>query len=60
MEPFFDQQVKELYDDAYKIINAFLKEKRQTDNATIHIPATFKAEFFRIVDKVNLSLLAYI
>jgi len=58
MEPFFDQQVKQLYDDAYKIINAFLKEKRQTDKATLQISAEYKAEFFRLVDKVNLSLMA--
>ena len=58
MEPFFDQQVKQLYDDAYKIINAFLKEKRQTDKATLQISEEYKAEFFRLVDKVNLSLLA--
>jgi len=58
MEPFFDQQVKELYDDAYKIINAFLHEKRQTDDATLQIPTQFIADFFGLVDKVNASLLA--
>jgi predicted metal-dependent peptidase len=58
MEPFFNQQVKELYDDAYKIINGFLKQKRQTAAAMLQIPAEFKAEFFRLVDNVNASLLA--
>ncbi len=58
MEAFFDQQVKGLYDDAYKIINTFLQQKRQGDDAELQIPTEFEAEFFRLVDKVNLSLLA--
>lgn len=57
MESFFDQQVKGLYGNAYTIINAFLKEKRQTGNAKITIPESFAVEFFGLVDKVNASLL---
>ena len=58
MEPFFDQQVKNLYETAYNIIDTFLKEKRRDQAATLQIPPEFKTDFFRLVDRVNLNLLA--
>ena len=58
MEPFFDQQVKTLYETAYNIIDTFLKEKRRDQAATLQIPPEFKTDFFRLVDRVNLNLLA--
>ena len=58
MEPFFDQQVRNLYETAYNIIDTFLKEKRRDQAATLQIPPEFKTDFFRLVDRVNLNLLA--
>ena len=57
METFFDSQVKGLYDNAYSIINTFLKAKHIEDNSKINIPKEFQEEFFRLVDKVNLNLM---
>jgi len=57
METFFDSQVKGLYDNAYSIINIFLKAKHIEDNSKIKIPKEFQEEFFRLVDKVNLNLM---
>ncbi len=54
---YFENQVKMLYDNAYLIINHFLKEKRQDEHARIRIPEDFKSEFLHLVDKVSLSLL---
>lgn len=54
---YFENQVKTLYDNAYLIINQFLKEKRQDEHARIRIPEDFKSEFLQLVDKVSLSLL---
>ena len=57
MEPFFDNQVRRLYADAVKLINDFLRDHRQTGQARVPVPPEFAAEFFRLVDKVNLGLL---
>ena len=57
METCFDSQVKGLYEDAYKIIGAFLKDRHKADSSQISIPKEFKAAFFGLVDKVNLSLM---
>jgi predicted metal-dependent peptidase len=57
METYFANQVNELYEKAYKIIDNFLKAKHKEDNSQIHIPEDFKKEFFSFVDKVNLSLI---
>ena len=57
METFFDDQVKGLYENAFKIINRFLKERQREDHAQVPIPQAFRAEFFRLIDKVNLSLM---
>lgn len=57
METDFASLVKGLYEKAYKIIDTYVKENRQDDNAKLTIPEDFKAEFFSLVDKVNLSLM---
>jgi predicted metal-dependent peptidase len=58
MELFFDDQVKGLYESACNLINNFLKEHHKEDRSSkIHIPQDFKAAFFSLVDKVNLSLM---
>lgn len=57
MEPFFDEQVKKLYAEAYQIIDRFLKDRHTEKHAPIPIPPAFQAEFFRLIDKVNLSLM---
>ena len=55
MEPFFDDQVKDLYENACKLVTVFLKE--QDHSAKIHIPHDFKEAFFSLIDKVNLRLM---
>lgn len=57
MEPFFDDQVKGLYEKACAIITVFLKDQRKEDHVKIHIPPAFQEEFFSLADKVNLRLL---
>ena len=59
MESYFDKQVKYLYDKAEEIINtyAMLKANKKGENFDIDIPQDFKNEFFKLVDKVNLSLM---
>lgn len=55
----FDKQVKELYDEAIKIINSvsILKANRANEKFDVDIPQDFKSNFFNLVDKVNLSLM---
>lgn len=55
----FDKQVKELYDEAIKIINSIsiLKANRANEKFDVDIPQDFKNNFFNLVDKVNLSLM---
>lgn len=55
METYFDNQVTRLQTTARQIIDRFLKEKLAA--AQPAIPDAFKQDFFRLVDKVNLSLL---
>ena len=57
MEPFFDDQVKGLYESACTIISGFLKDQRKEDHVKIDIPPAFQKEFFSLADKVNLRLL---
>jgi predicted metal-dependent peptidase len=52
MENFLDDQVRGLYERAHKMIL-----KANHNNTEITIPKDFEEEFFRLVDKVNLSLL---
>lgn len=55
----FDKQVKELYDEAIKIINSIsiLNANRANEKFDVDIPQDFKNNFFNLVDKVNLSLM---
>lgn len=53
----FDQQVKELYEQANIIIQGFFQAEMDEDKAQMHIPEDFKKNFFSLVDKVNLSLM---
>jgi len=57
MEVNFDNVVKGLYESAYKIIDTFLKVNNKDEEAKLTIPEDFKAEFFSLVDKVNLGLM---
>nr|WP_312984568.1 VWA-like domain-containing protein [Clostridioides sp.] len=59
MHNYFDKQVKELYDEAIKIINSvsILKANRANEKFDVDIPQDFKNNFFNLVDKVNLSLM---
>lgn len=59
MQNYFNKQVKELYDEAIKIINSvsILKANRANEKFNVDIPQDFKDHFFNLVDKVNLSLM---
>jgi predicted metal-dependent peptidase len=57
MDTSFDQRTQRLYQEAYRIIDAFLRDKRQTSGTRLQIPAAFAAEFFQLVDHVNARLL---
>lgn len=57
METYFDQQVKKLYEEANKIITAFLKADPYDENSKIEIPEAFKEGFFSLISQVNLSLM---
>ena len=59
MESYFDKPAKYLYNKAEEIINtyAMLKANKKGENFDIDIPQDFKNEFFKLVDKVNLSLM---
>ncbi len=57
MESLFASQVQELNEQANTIINHYFTAKRQGDHAKINIPLGFQEAFFRLVDKVNLSLM---
>ena len=57
METLFETDAKSLYEKAYKMIAAFLKENHKNDHPKITVPKDFADDFFRLVDKVNLSLM---
>lgn len=57
MKTYFETHAERLYEEAYEIIQHFLRANRQGDNTQLHIPEDFKKEFFSLVDKVNLSLM---
>ena len=47
-----------LYDEAKTIITEFLRSSKQDASRKVPIPATFKENFFQLVDQVNLGLMA--
>ncbi|EGO63860.1 VWA-like domain-containing protein [Acetonema longum] len=56
----FDTQAQKLYIRSYELVQDFLRAARQNKSqgpSQVHIPADFAAEFFRLVDKVNLGLM---
>lgn len=59
METYFDKQKRELYDKSNTVIDTYLMSKanHKGDKFEVDIPQDFKAEFFRLVDKVSLSLM---
>ena len=59
MESYFDKQVKCLYERTDEIINkaTMLKANSNNEKIDIEVPRDFKDEFFKVVDKVNLSLM---
>lgn len=57
MKTCFDNLVNGLYEKADIIINNLFKAKRKDKHAKVTIPKEFKAEFFSLVDQVNLSLM---
>ncbi len=58
MEPFFDDEVKGLYESACNLITTYLKKHHKDDrSATVDIPHDFRAAFFSLIDQVNLSLM---
>ena len=59
MESYFEKQAKYLYHRAEEIIDTYsmLKANKKGEKFEIDIPQDFKDEFFKLVDKVNLSLM---
>ncbi len=57
METCFETLTKGLYEKAYKMITVFLSNNHNADNAKLTIPKDFAEEFFRLVDKVTVSLM---
>jgi len=59
MESYFDKQVSCLYERTDEIINkaTMLKANSNNEKIDIEVPRDFKEEFFKVVDKVNLSLM---
>lgn len=57
MDTCFETMTKELYQQAYKIITGFLSNNHNAEHAKLIIPKDFAEDFFRLVDKVTLSLM---
>ena len=59
MESYFERQVKDLYDKVNNIIDSadMYKAKRNGEKFQPEITKEFKEEFFKLVDKVILSLM---
>ena len=59
MKTNFEIQKEELYKKAEKIIDtyALAKANHKDEKFEIDIPQSFKNEFFKLVDKVNLSIM---
>ena len=57
METYFETHVNVLYEKSKKIVSIYLKENRRDEQPKITIPEDFKEDFFRLIDKVSLSLM---
>lgn len=57
MGTYFETLTEGLYEQANSIISNFIKAKRLDNKAGIKITDEFKADFFRLADKVNISLM---
>ena len=59
MESYFEKLKNELYIKADKIVNssAMFKALRASEKFEVDIPKDFEEEFFKLIDKVNLSLM---
>ena len=59
MESNFEKLKKELYNNANKIVSsaAMFKALREKEKLQLDIPKDFEEEFFKLIDKVNLSLM---
>ncbi|MGL5348309.1 MAG: vWA domain-containing protein [Peptostreptococcaceae bacterium] len=59
METYFTKQAKSLYIKAEDIINVYymLKANHKDEKFEIDIPKDFEIEFFKLIDKVTLSLM---
>ena len=59
METYFDKQRIDLYTKAEEVVNhyAVMKANRKGEEFEVEIPKDFSDEFFRLVDKVNLSII---
>lgn len=59
MESYFDKQRMALYSKAEEVVNhyAVLKANHKGEKFEIDVPKEFKDEFFKLVDKVNLSII---
>ncbi len=59
MESNFEKLKKELYNNANKIVSsaAMFKALREKEKLQLDIPKDFEEGFFKLIDKVNLSLM---
>ncbi len=59
METYFEKQTRELYEKANEVVNTYavLKANHNEEKFEVDIPKDFENEFFKLVDKVNLSLM---
>ncbi|MGL5315792.1 MAG: vWA domain-containing protein [Peptostreptococcaceae bacterium] len=59
MESYFSNQIEALYSKAEDVVNhyAVLKANHKGEKFEIDIPKDFENEFFKLVDKVNLSIM---
>ena len=57
MRTYFETLTEGLYEQAHNMLSMFIKAKRLDNKARLKIPNEFTADFFRLVDKVNVSLM---
>ena len=59
MENNFNKQVEELFINANEIINTatMVKANKNSEKLEIDIQKDYKSKFFKLIDKVNLSLM---